>query len=79
MQVDTEVHQAREVEKNQDSEEDVTEVVKCPQAETPQKILSSVAGPCPSSIVPKIPFSGLMLTVADRMQRYEQSLKYLRC
>ena len=53
LQGDTEVHQvAREGEKNQDSEEDETEVVKCPQAENPPK------SP-PSDIISKISFSGL--------------------
>ena len=38
LQVDAEVHQvAREGEKNQDSEENETEVVKCPQAENPPR------------------------------------------
>ena len=37
LQVDTEINQARESEKNQDSKEDETEVVKCPHAENPTK------------------------------------------
>ena len=64
------VHQAREGEKNQDSEENETEVVKCPQAENPPRNFIFSSGTlCPFSIVPKIPFSGLMLPVALRMQR----------
>ena len=74
LQGDTEVHQvAREGEKNQDSEENETEVVKCPQAENPPRNFIFSSGTlCPFSIVPKIPFSGLMLPVADRMQRQFQ-------
>ena len=73
LQGDTEVHQvAREGEKNQDSEENETEVVKCPQAENPPRNSIFSSGTlCPFSIVPKILFSGLMLPVADRMQRHE--------
>ena len=45
LQVDTEINQARESEKNQDSKEDETEVVKCPHAENPTKNFYRQLGP----------------------------------
>ena len=70
LQVDKEIHQvAREGKKDQDSEEDETEVFKCPHSKNPKHAFLH-RPVCPSSIaLHQNPFSGLMLPVADRTER----------